>query len=130
VNRDCLVDPGHTEQVATTKILLTDTATVGTGPDLVAQHLVEITSLGGKPVVDEGLRVGAAGQRDVRHVNLRKRFEEIALLLQVSGKVREFADLVLQFGNLLALIALKVLNNGGHLALHRIFNLDGDVEAL
>lgn len=86
--------------------------------------------MGGKPVVDEGLGVGAASQRIERYVDSRKRFEEIALLLEVSGKVCQFADLVLQFGDLLALVALKVLNNGGHLAFHRIFNLDRDVEAL
>lgn len=62
-------------------------------------------------------------------MNLRKRLEEIPLLLQVPRKVCELGNLVFELCNLFALLAFKALHDLVHLRFLRVLDLDRDIEA-
>ena len=62
-------------------------------------------------------------------VDIRERFKEVPLLLEIPGKISELADIVFQLDNFLPLLALKALDDIGHLTLQRVFDLYRYVEA-
>ena len=84
--------------------------------------------------MNKSLRVGAAflisKVGNEGKTNLRERFQEVPLLLEIPSEVRQLSNVVLKLDNLFPLLALEALDNIRHLALQRILDLDGYVVGL